>query len=143
MPAPHLPEFRLRAVQLAREGTAPVAKIARDLGISESRPRTWMAQADADENGAGRRLAGAEKRELAELRGRDRLLEQENEIPRRAAACFARENVFPQIAFRLARELAADGMDAAAAGRALGVPRSGYYEWKERPVPALVKRAWW
>src|SRR5579875_2023396 len=116
MPAPHLPEFRLRAVQLAREGTAPVAKIARDLGISESRPRTWMAQADADENGAGRR---------------------------RAAACFARENVFPQIAFRLARELAADGMDAAAAGRALGVPRSGYYEWKERPVPALVKRAWW
>jgi transposase len=35
MPAPH-PEFRRRAVELARQGTAPVARIAKDLGISES-----------------------------------------------------------------------------------------------------------
>jgi transposase-like protein len=95
MPAPHPPEFRQRAVQLAREGTAPVAKIAKDLGISDSCLRNWMAQADADENG-GPRLASDEKKELAELRRKNRLLEQENEILRRAAAYFARENVLPK-----------------------------------------------
>jgi len=96
MPAPHPPEFRQRAVQLAREGTAPVSKIAKDLGISESCLRNWMAQADADDNGGGQRLASTEKKELAELRRRNRVLEQENEILRRAAAYFARENVLPK-----------------------------------------------
>jgi transposase len=96
MPAPHPPEFRQRAVQLAREGTAPVAKIAKDLGISESCLRNWMAQADADENGSSGRLSSSEKKELAELRRKNRLLEQENEILRRAAAYFARENVLPK-----------------------------------------------
>jgi len=55
-----------------------------------------MAQADADENDSGQRLASPEKKELAELRKRNRLLEQENEILRRAAAYFARENVLPK-----------------------------------------------
>ena len=95
MPAPHPPEFRQRAVELAREGAFPIAKIAKDLGISESCLRNWMAQADADDNG-GPRLTTAEKKELAELRRRNRVLEQENEILRRAAAYFARENVLPK-----------------------------------------------
>ena len=95
MPAPHPPEFRQRAVELARAGAAPVAKIAKDLGISESCLRNWMAQADADENG-GPKLTSAEKKELSELRRKNRLLEQENEILRRAAAYFARENVLPK-----------------------------------------------
>ncbi len=91
----HPPEFRQRAVELAREGAAPVARIAKDLGISESCLRNWMAQADAGENG-GPRLSSTEKKELAELRRKNRLLEQENEILRRAAAYFARENVLPK-----------------------------------------------
>ena len=95
MPAPHPLEFRQRAVGLARGGAAPVARIAEDLGISESCLRNWMAQADADENG-GPRLTGTEKKELAELRRKNRLLEQENEILRRAAANFAREHVLPK-----------------------------------------------
>lgn len=96
MPPAHPPEFRQRAVELAREGSLPVAKIARDLGISNSCLRNWMAQADADERGSSQRLTSAEKKELTELRKRARLLEQENEILRRAAAYFARENVLPK-----------------------------------------------
>jgi len=96
MPPAHPPEFRQRAVELAREGSLPVAKIAKDLGISNSCLRNWMAQADADEHGSSQRLTSTEKKELAELRKRARVLEQENEILRRAAAYFARENVLPK-----------------------------------------------
>lgn len=55
-----------------------------------------MAQADADANGSATRLTSAEKKELAELRRRNRQLEMENEILKRAAAYFARENVLPK-----------------------------------------------
>ena len=96
MPAPHPPEFRQRAVELARHGTTPVSKIAKDLGISDSCLRNWMHQADADENGGGDRLSSADKKALAELRRRNRQLELENDILRRAAAYFARENVLPK-----------------------------------------------
>jgi transposase len=90
MPPPHPPEFRQRAVELARQGSTPIAKIAKDLGISESCLRNWL-HADAPDGNSG-----SENKELAELRRRNRLLEQENEILRRAAAYFARENVLPK-----------------------------------------------
>src|SRR5947208_11871101 len=96
MPAPHPPEFRRRAVELAREQAKPVAELATDLGISQSCLRNWMAQSDADENGGNAtRLSSSEKKELVELRRKNRQLEMENEILKRAAAYFARENVLP------------------------------------------------
>jgi transposase len=96
VPAPHPPEFRRRAVELVGLGDKPVAVLARDLGISESCLRNWMAQADADANGSSVRLTSAEKQELAELRRKNRQLELENEILKRAAAYFARENILPK-----------------------------------------------
>lgn len=81
---------------MARQGDKPVAVLAKDLGISESCLRNWMAQADTDENGSATRLTSAEKKELAELRRRNRQLELENEILKRAAAYFAKENVLPK-----------------------------------------------
>ena len=90
MPAPHPPEFRRRAVELAREKTAPVAQVAKDLGISESCLRNWMARADIDE-GKKEGLTSSERKELAQLRRDRRRLETENEILRRVAAFFAKE----------------------------------------------------
>ncbi len=49
MPRPHPPEFRKRAVELARLREKPIAQIAVDLGISESCLRNWLHQADVDE----------------------------------------------------------------------------------------------
>jgi transposase len=95
MPAPHPAEFRQRAVTLARVGDKPVAQLAKELQISESCLRNWMAQADTD---AGRndRSTSAERQELTQLRRRNRQLEVENEILKRAAAYFAKENVLPK-----------------------------------------------
>jgi transposase len=95
MPAPHPPELRQRAVDLARRKDQPIGQLAKGLGISESCLRNWLAQADRDE---GRRegLTSEERRELAALRRDKRRLEVENEILRRAAAYFARENVLPK-----------------------------------------------
>ena len=95
MPAPRPPEFRQRAVELARERAKPIAQIAKDLGISESCLRRWMDLADVD---AGRKegLSSAERKELVELRRQNRTLALEVEILKRAAAYFAKENVLPK-----------------------------------------------
>lgn len=64
----HPPEFRQRAVELGRQDVKPVGQIAKDLGISKSGLRNWMAQADADDNDSAVKLTSTEKKELAELR---------------------------------------------------------------------------
>jgi transposase len=76
-------------------GEQPIAVVAKQLQISGSCLRNWLAQADADEKGSDSRLTSAEKRELVALRWERRRLEMENEILKRAAAYFARENVLP------------------------------------------------
>jgi transposase len=95
MPAAKPPEFRRRAVDLVRRGAQSVPQIAKDLGISESCLRRWVAVDDVD---TGRRegTSSDERRELVELRRRNRVLEMENEILKRASAYFARENVLPK-----------------------------------------------
>lgn len=96
MPAPHPPEFRQRAVELARLRDKPVAEIAQDLGISESCLRNWMRQADLDEGRRADGLTTAEREELTQLRRELRVAKMENEILKRAAAYFAKENVLPK-----------------------------------------------
>ena len=91
----HPAEFRRRAIELARARTRPIAEVAKDLRISESCLRNWLAQAEVDENGSATLLTSKEKKELAELRRDKRRLELEVEILKRAAAYFARENVLP------------------------------------------------
>ncbi len=95
MPGPYPEEFRRRAVELARLREKPIGQIARELGVAESGLRRWMDQADVDQ-GAKPGLTSDERRELAELRRDKRRLEMENEILKRAAAYFARENVLPK-----------------------------------------------
>jgi transposase len=95
MPAPHPPEFRARAVELARERAKPMAQIAKDLGISEGCLRNWLHQADVD-SGTREGLTTSERAELVKLRRENRTLAMEIEILKRAAAYFAKENVLPK-----------------------------------------------
>ncbi len=83
-------EFRRDVVAVARKGEAPLSQVARDFGISESCLHRWLKLADVDD-GARPGVTSSESAELREPWKRNRTLEQENEILRRAAAYFARE----------------------------------------------------
>lgn len=95
MPRPHAPEFRRRAVELARQRDKPLAGIAKDLGISDSCLRNWVSQADVDE-GRKEGLSSAERDELVRLRRENRVQAMEIEILKKASALFARDNVLPK-----------------------------------------------
>jgi transposase len=84
------PEFKAEVVALARRGDRSVNEICRDMDLVESAVRRWVAQADVDE---GRRdgMTSAEREEIAALRKRVRVLEEEREILKKAARFFAAE----------------------------------------------------
>ncbi len=79
-------------VAVARRGEAPIAQFAKDFGISESCLRNWLHQADV-EDGHRPGVTKAENEELREARKKIRLLEQENEVLRRAAAYLSQANL--------------------------------------------------
>jgi len=89
MPKPYPTEFRRDVIAVARQGGS-IALIAKDFGITESCLRNWLRQADI-EDGNRPGVTNAEAAEVRELRRRNRVLEQEVEILRRAAAYFAKD----------------------------------------------------
>src|SRR5436309_5091419 len=77
-------EFRRDVVAVARRKEAPMSQIAIDFGVSESCLHRWVNRAEV-EDGVRDGLTLAEDAEIRELKKRNRLLEQENEVLRRAA----------------------------------------------------------
>ena len=92
MPKPYPKEFRDDVVAVARQGKAPLNQIARDFGISEGCLHNWMKRADV-EDGNRPGVTAKESVELRELKKRNRLLGQENEVLRRAAAYLSQANL--------------------------------------------------
>ena len=87
---PYPPEFMQEAVRLARSGGISISQIARDLRIADQTLRNWIAQADVDD---GRKdgLTSAEREELKLPRRENKVLREEREILKEAAAFFARD----------------------------------------------------
>lgn len=83
------PEFRARALELARTSDLSPSQVARDLGIDPDTIRRWLRQAESD---AGRRAGTTTEAqaELIRLRREVALLREEREILRKATAFFAR-----------------------------------------------------
>jgi transposase len=88
---PYPPEFRAEAVRLVRSGGRDPEPLARDLGCSAQAIRTWLRQADRDSGQRPDGLTSAEREERAQLRRENRVLREEREILRKAAAFVASE----------------------------------------------------
>jgi transposase len=88
---PYPAAFRAEAVQLVQANGRSLTQAAMDLGIHHETLRAWVKQAEID---GGRRdgLTTEERTELARLRREVRVLKEEKEILRKAAAFFAAES---------------------------------------------------
>ena len=94
MPRPYPKEFREDVIRVARSRDSGVLlkDVAADFGISESCLNLWLKAADV-EDGLKPGTTAAENAELREAKKRIRLLEQENEVLRRAAAYLSQANL--------------------------------------------------
>lgn len=84
-------DFKTQAIRLVLEEGKSVGAVARDLDLTESALRSWVERARADRTGGKTGLTTVERDELARLRKEVRILREEREILRKAAAFFATE----------------------------------------------------
>jgi len=87
---PYPAEFREEAVRLALTSGKPPGEIAKDLGVSYESLRKWIKQHQVD-GGNAPGLTSSEREELRKLRRDNKVLREERDILRKAAAYFARE----------------------------------------------------
>ncbi|MBQ6640610.1 MAG: IS3 family transposase [Saccharopolyspora sp.] len=134
MPKPYLQEFRDDVVRVARdrEPGGTLAQVAKDFGIHEMTLTKWLRRADIDD-GTKPGMTSGQSAELREANKRIRLLEQENEVLRRAAAYLSQANL-PKMMYPLVQELAADGIPVTVTCRVLKLARQPYYRWLKDAV---------
>jgi transposase len=82
--------YKAEVVALCRSPGSNIAQVARDLDLTETAVRRWVAQAEVD---SGRKpgLTTSEREELSQLRRENRILREERDILKRAMAFLARE----------------------------------------------------
>ncbi|MBF6138384.1 IS3 family transposase [Nocardia otitidiscaviarum] len=94
MPKPYPREFRDDVVRVARnrDDGVTLEQVAADFGVHPMTLSKWMRQTDIDE-GTKPGKTSSESAELRAAKRRIRLLEQENEVLKRAAAYFAQASL--------------------------------------------------
>jgi transposase len=84
-------EFRREAVALLKRSGKTVPQLASELGVSPQSLRNWARQLDVDD-GRAEGLSSAERDELRRLRRELKVVTEEREILKKAAAFFAKDS---------------------------------------------------
>ena len=82
---PYLPEFKRRLVEMVRAGRNP-EELAEKFEPTAQSIRNWVAQADRDDGHRQDGLTTEEREELRRLRRENKVLREEREILKKAAA---------------------------------------------------------
>ncbi len=85
-------EFRVQAVRLVLDEGKTVGAVARDLDLTPSALRLWVTRARADRTHGRTGLTTPEREEIARLRKELRVVQEEREILKKAAAFFAKQS---------------------------------------------------
>jgi transposase len=86
------PEFKAQAVRLVLDEGKTVGAVARELDLTETALRDWVKRVRADRTKGKTGLTTAEREELARLRKENRVLQEERDILKKAAAFFAKQS---------------------------------------------------
>ncbi|WP_307480082.1 IS3 family transposase [Microbacterium trichothecenolyticum] len=137
MPKPYPKEFRDDVVRVAenREPGVTIERIAADFGVHPMTLTKWLARSRAEKTAADTGAPSPTNRdaEVRELRARNRLLEQEVEVLRRATAYLSQAHL-PKRLYPLVKELAGDGIPVTVTCRVLKLARQPYYRWLANPI---------
>ncbi len=87
---PYTEEFKREAVRLSKTSGRSLAQVASELGVSRGSLANWVSQADVN-GGQAQGLTTDERDELRRLRREVKVLAEEREILKKAAAFFARD----------------------------------------------------
>lgn len=87
---PYPPEFRRQLVELHRAGRS-IEELAREFEPCTTTIAQWVKRTDLDEGVRSDGMTTAEREEIARLRREVKVLREEREILKKAAAWFARE----------------------------------------------------
>ena len=86
-------EYKAEVVKLIQDGDKSLGQVVRDLDLTETAVRRWVAQSEVDAGrGDGKLLSTDEREELARLRRENRQLRMEREVLKKATAFFAKES---------------------------------------------------
>lgn len=82
-------EFKIEAIRLLERSDATVVQIAKDLGVSDSALHSWRKKFGKKSDNS--QITPADQEEVIRLRRENKILKEEREILKKAAAYFARE----------------------------------------------------
>jgi transposase len=85
----YTPEFKRDAIRLVEQEGLPVAQVARDLGVNANTIHAWLRKNREERSDEA---TESEMEELRRLRKENRILKEEREILKKAAAFFAKES---------------------------------------------------
>ena len=85
-------EFMAGAVRLVLDEGKTIGAVARELDLTPSSLANWVRHAQADRTKGRTGLTTAEREEIARLRKELRVVQEEREILKKAAAFFAKQS---------------------------------------------------